>query len=979
MKKYILFCILAIYCVLVADAQPSLLDPAFGVNGIVATDLGSPFAYTNFGKQVLLQPDGSIYLVFESAGATLIAKKLPGGSPDVTYGNKGYSVAAPVVNAHAAIQTDGKIVIGGIVTNPDYYSNQYDFALARFNTDGSLDYTFDGDGIQVTNLGSADFINSIAIQSDNKIVVAGSTVFAPYFDVSYIKLARYNADGSLDDGFGTGGIVTTDIGDNQYASSVAIQSDGKIVIEGFIDVGYALLRYNSDGTPDLAFNGTGYKNIDFGAQSVNNTIVLQSDNKIIAGSTLFNGTNNDFAVARFNTDGTPDNTFDGDGIQVTDFAGAGDTLTSLALQSDGKIVASGYSSEGGNTNFAIARYNTNGTLDNSFDGDGKKTTDFGGSNDYASVLEIQSDGKIIAAGYTVNGSNTYLASARYNSDGTPDNSFDTDGMLVDHVNEGDTHYTCSVIQGDGKILAAGNTWNGTNYDFAVVRYNTDGSLDNTFSGDGKLTTGFGTTNDYANSIAIQNDGKIVVAGTAGDNFAVTRYNVDGTPDNTFDGDGSLTTDIGDHDFLNSVAIQNDGKILVGGSALARFNTNGSPDMSFNATGQLAISFTCNSIAIQSDGKIVACGTYGGDGLVARFNNDGSPDATFATAGLLDIFGEGEGSFWTLKSMAIQNDGKIVIGGSNGNSYRTSQVHFIVVRLTADGNLDNTFDSDGFAAAYPGPSNQDYGISMIIQPDNKIILAGSAYNRSNDNFAIVRFNTDGSLDNTFSGDGIEITKGSTAYNGIAGISFANDILYAVGYGQYPGNFGVIAKYLVPSGGPLPVALTDFTALLKNGSVLLQWQTASEHNLGRFIIERSIDGNRFSPIGDLNARGNSDIKVNYSTLDQQPVNGANFYRLKIVDADGNFKYSKIVEVNIPRLFSLSVYPNPATNILYIQASGTNEKSTFQIFDATGRKIKGGAFTLQENTSVPIDINTLSKGTYYLRLSGKSKAETTVFVKE
>ena len=338
MKKILLLCILFICCLLTARSQSNLLDRAFGTAGIVKTDMGIPFNYTNFGKQVLVQPDSSIYLVFEGAGSTLITKKHPDGSTDLTYGHNGFSVAAPVYSAHAAMQTDGKIVIAGFTTNPDYYSNQYDFALARFNTDGSLDSTFDGDGIQVTDAGSADIIYSLAIQSDGKIVAAGTLRYAPYYDVSNICLARYNTDGSLDNTFGNNGIVSNRFGTQQSANSVAVQNDGKIVIGGYIDVSLALVRYNSDGTIDSSFNGNGIRYIDVGSGAALNSIALQSDNKIIAGGYIFNGSNNEFAMARFNTDGSLDSSFDADGFQTTDFGGVGDTQTSLALQSDGKII-----------------------------------------------------------------------------------------------------------------------------------------------------------------------------------------------------------------------------------------------------------------------------------------------------------------------------------------------------------------------------------------------------------------------------------------------------------------------------------------------------------------------------------------------------------------------------------------------------------------------------------------------------------------
>ncbi len=236
-------------------------------------------------------------------------------------------------------------------------------------------------------------------------------------------------------------------------------------------------------------------------------------------------------------------------------------LTSLAIQPNGKIVVAGqaYNPNTGNTDFALARYNSNGSLDNSFDGDGKLTTDFFGSDDYASSLAIQPNGKIVVAGQTYNPNtfNSDFALARYNSNGTLDNSFDGDGKLTGFYLAGNTKFTAIALQTDGKIVVAGQAYNPNtgNYDFALARYNSNGSLDNSFDGDGKLTTDFNGYDDYATSLAIQTNGKIVVAGQAHNNntgysdFALARYNSNGTLDNSFDGDGKLTTDfVGSDDY-----------------------------------------------------------------------------------------------------------------------------------------------------------------------------------------------------------------------------------------------------------------------------------------------------------------------------------------------------------------------------------------------------------------------------------------------
>ena len=667
---------------------------------------------------------------------------------------------------------------------------------------------------------------------------------------------------------------------SDYVTSIAIQSDGKIVVGGSF-----ILRYDSNGSLDSSFNGDGHQLISGNI----NAIAMQSDGKIlvVTDSSIF---------TRYYTDGILDSTFGVKGMQTTDFA-----ATSMAIQSNGKIILAGYSGID-NTNFAIARYNTDGIPDSSFSDDGMQITDIASGNAYVNSITIQSDGKLLALGYTVSGANTYIAAARYDTLGSLDNSFHGDGILttlVDHINQGSTFYTSTAIQNDGKILAAGYTWNGSNYDFALARYNTDGSLDNTFSGDGKQTTDFDSTDDKATAIIIQNDGKILVGGSAGDNSGLARYNTDGSPDISFDGDGIQITDFGSPDSITSIALQSDGKIIVGGSSLARYNIDGSLDTSFDGDGKVTPPFNCNAVAVQKDGKIVIVGVDG-PLSVARYNINGSVDSTFHN-GIPDSFLDLGGGVQLIgTSIAIQNDGRIVIGGYFVWSYLRSTLKFALMRLKTDGTGDSTLNGYGYVVAnyrYLKLSNGNaYATSVIVQNDNKIILGGYSHNGSDDDFTIARFNIDGTFDSTFSSDGIVVTQVSGAFDRISGMAVSNDKLYAVGYGQYPGNFGVIARYFLAEGGALPVSLLDFTGVLQNKSVLLKWKIATQKNLTRFVIERSADGNRFLPINSIMATGVSTYTRNYSIMDEQPLQGINFYRLKLVDADGKFTYSNIVAVKI-----------------------------------------------------------------------------------
>jgi uncharacterized delta-60 repeat protein len=238
-------------------------------------------------------------------------------------------------------------------------------------------------------------------------------------------LARYNANGTLDTSFNGDGKLTTDFGESDAGLSVAVQSDGKIVVagtSGSIYADFAVARYNADGTLDTSFSSDGKLTTDFGTRfDICRSVAVQSDAKIVvAGNTDFSPDfgppNADFALARYNADGTLDTLFDSDGLLTTDFGGASEETTSVVVQSDGKIIVAGSSRNGTNTDFAVARYNPNGALDTSFDGDGRLTTAFGAFDDHASEVVVQSDGKIVAAGASYNGADQDFAVARYEGD-----------------------------------------------------------------------------------------------------------------------------------------------------------------------------------------------------------------------------------------------------------------------------------------------------------------------------------------------------------------------------------------------------------------------------------------------------------------------------------------------------------------------------------------------------------------------------------
>jgi uncharacterized delta-60 repeat protein len=372
--------------------------------------------------------------------------------------------------------------------------------------DGDLDPTFGVGGIVITDFsGGDDYAFTLVLQPDAKIVAAGHTS-------SGFALARYNSDGSLDTSFGSGGKVVTTFSGG--ATAVAIQSDGKIVAAG----GSLLVRYYSDGTLDTTF-GTGGKVVQTGFGGFSVSIVLQSDGKIVTAGAMFAPA--DFALARYNGDGSLDTTFGSGGLVTTDFSGRDDEASASLLQADGKIVAAGRTTSTVGTvqgSFALARYNTDGSLDTTFGTAGRVITSF--AADDASVVEtliLQPDGKIVAGGgrFIIEEG---LRLARYNSDGSLDPTFGVEGKIYDVLSG--VEAKSLALQPDGKIIAASYPFVS---DIALARYNPDGSLDPTFGVNGYVS------GDGAWAIVLQLDGKIVAAGQVvnPDDFMVARYNNSG--------------------------------------------------------------------------------------------------------------------------------------------------------------------------------------------------------------------------------------------------------------------------------------------------------------------------------------------------------------------------------------------------------------------------------------------------------------------
>lgn len=377
--------------------------------------------------------------------------------------------------------------------------------------------------------------------------------------------------GSLDNSFGNEGIViTTFSSSDELGYKVVVQPDNKILLAGHRETNnvkdFALVRYNPDGSMDSSFGNGGLVIFDGGTDfDVAESMVLQDDGKILIGGSVFNQftTVDDYAMVRFNADGTPDNTFGTGGLVTTDIDGNWDNAYAIAIQDDGKILLAGEAYTGGKRNVGIVRYNPDGSCDCSFGSTGFAIVSIGCVTDRTRAIALQADGKILAAGWMNDGLDDQLFIIRFNTDGSTDNTFGNNGATtLDIGGNNDRGWDINVLA-DGKILVGGQSGTSGNYDYLLVRYLPNGTLDNTFGSNGIALNNFGP-NDLASDMVVQADGKILTAGGAF-SFELVRFLNTGYPDTGFGNNGIVNTSIGSSfSFSQTLCLQADGKIIVAG-------------------------------------------------------------------------------------------------------------------------------------------------------------------------------------------------------------------------------------------------------------------------------------------------------------------------------------------------------------------------------------------------------------------------------
>ena len=686
-----------------------------------------------------------------------------------------------------AIQPDDKVItLSSSVSYSSIVSNNF---IHRFNADGTQDKPFTAN----TSIGQNKFpptptFWALAIQPlDSRILVAGNFFYGGSASRSY--LIRFNSDGTEDTAFTANAVVNGATARfNVYPNALAVQSDGKILVGGPFTSYNAqtgksyFLRLNSDGTEDTVF--TAIATINGVTAKFNNTVytiaVQPLDGKILVGGifTDYNTQAGKSYLIRFNSDGTEDTTFSTNAVVNGVSARFNTSVTTLAVQSDGKILVGGaftnYNAQPGKS--YVIRLNSDGTEDTAFTANAVVngvTAKFSGT---VNTITAQSDGKVLVGGnftsYNAQSGISYLI--RFNSDGTEDTTFSTNAV----VNGGLARFNGSIgtiaVRSDGKILVGGSF---INYSTQIgknrsIRLNSDGTEDTafnlTYSQNGFIsTTVKSITNNNKGHIIIGGD--FVNVGSTGRSYfrLMTQSGIEDTAFTTNAVVNGVTAKFITGVF--TVAAQSDNKILVGGgfnlynaqvgrNKLIRLNSDGTEDTAFTTAAVVngttaRLSNTVNIIAVQPDGKILIGGIFinylgTGKSYLSRLNANGTEDTAFTTAAVVNgVTARFNGAIATI---AVQTDGKVLVGGSF-TTYSAQTGKNYLIRFNSDGTEDTAFSTNAVLLGASSAKLTAAVSTIAVQPDGKILIGGAftGYASSSGKNYLIRLNSDGTEDTTFS--------------------------------------------------------------------------------------------------------------------------------------------------------------------------------------------------------------------------------------
>ena len=859
---------------------------------------------------------------------------------------------------------------------------------------------------------------------------------------------------TLDTTFGTTGIVTnqfTDISSNDICYAAALQPDGKIIYVGraYTDSYGFITRRNSNGTLDTTFNNYGFRKI---GTTGFDTVALQSDGKILIGG--FNG------IYRLNINGSLDTTFNSIGLFVPIVSTSNFYVKSIIPQANGKILIAGYANTGINNDFAIFRINSNGTLDTTFDTDGKATFAIGNNNDECYGMAVQTDGKIVLVGQTNNGTNYDIATIRLNNDGSIDNSFGNAGKVINQF--GASRFGRSInIQADGKILLVGSN--------VIIRLTTSGALDTTFDGDGiyniliatsASTSIAGLTLNRA-LIKYLSSGKILVSATSNTNYALLQLNSNGTLDTSFGTNGVTTTDVST-DYSNILLIRTDGKIISGGTTInTNFGTYQIQNILYSSSGiyesesRYSLDYGkdhASKIIEQSTGKtVVLCESRGGSTLI-RYNIDGSIDNTFGSFGFVYLNNVSTNKMININDKILLTDNDIVklhkfnADGSYDTTFGISgvldfslnapnYVGFIdeiyynsidgytyvgfdydetldnpnatngsygISRMTNNGSIDSSFGVNGIARFrfdYFGTTTNEWPAEFTKQSNGKLLVSGFLNNATQTNYAIgiFRLNTNGTLDTTFGTNGKVVTQLDSKNLPTKIILNSNDTFYIntlntvnnftntsiikyLANGSLDTSFGTNGVVNEPEYLREIVLQTD-GKIIKGGSKNSHFITSRYNTNGTLDTTYGTSGYLSTPINNYSGI-KSLIMLNNGKL---LAGGYTYDGLREIMAQARYTNTTLGTLNFESSKNdLIVYPNPIQDEATFEYTLKNDETiSIDIVDMQGKIVQsviGNQKQLSGDYKQKINLSSdLSKGNYFLRFSSQTGQQAVQIIKK
>ncbi len=779
MKKPILSLAVLILLQSIAWCQIGL-DPTFGKSGYATASI---FPSDDSGTDLVLQSDGKAVVVgragVDSVAQFVALRFWADGSPDLSFQWNSKTLLemgnGPAVAQAVVLDAAGNIVMAGYATQ----TGDERFALARLLPDGNPDLSFGTAGRLFTDFGAAkEQANAVVIQPDGRIIAAGFTGAGRKAEYA---LARYLPNGTLDPAFGVGGKVVTPIDTlSDIIWDLALQSDGKIVVCGSsadpmsfnFPADFVMVRYNTDGSLDQNFGTKGIQRIDvLGDNDVPRAIKIYPSGRMLVAGFATESPRIKVVLIRLRSNGALDNFFGtGGGISSLDVTTYGNFCQDLDFATDGKILLTGMAENVDFRDVFVMRLSENGIVDNTFGQNGKVLRSLTPKDDNAYAISVRPDGKILIAGDTRAGDafTGNMALFQFNPDGTDDTNFGQNGSLHTDVSTSLELAHSILVQPDNSLMLAGSATNEEGREDALLlKMKQDGNLDKNYATEGVKVYQFSTGRDVLHKIVRQGDGKIMAAGITGDRATVFRFGTDGIPDPSFGTNGRVLPNLPPPSHYRDIYLQNDGKCVVAGyeggfvgqsGIIMRFLPNGKIDSTFGSAGKLALAVGSEVVKLQplSNNELLALVNRPGPNTAAaafyvyRLKNNGEIDVSFATNGVY-----ASEAAQTGRSLALGKNGSILVAGASLDKN-------LVVKLLENGSADVSFGPKG--ARIFGKSPIEALTDIGIQPDQRIVVTGHTTQPGlalQEGFLVYRLNPDGSPDGSWGQDGRIALRGETA--------------------------------------------------------------------------------------------------------------------------------------------------------------------------------------------------------------------------